>query len=45
MIAHLVSDSGEFLANHVSIKIPIIAAPYSLAAKAPPSVSEAPKIE
>jgi hypothetical protein len=29
----------------VSIKTPIIAAPYSLAAKTPPSVSVAPKME
>jgi hypothetical protein len=45
IIAHLASDSCEFLANHVSIKLPIIDAPYSLAAKTPPAASVAPKIE
>jgi len=38
MIVHLASDSCEFRANHVSIKFPIMDAPYSLAAKTPPTL-------
>lgn len=44
-IAHLAFDSCESLANHVSIKLPIKDAPYSLAAKTPPAASDAPNIE
>jgi hypothetical protein len=44
-MAHLASDSCEFLANHVNNIIPIKAAPYSLAGKALPADNEAPKME
>src|SRR5512143_3875331 len=44
-MAQRTGDSDTYLPNQVTSRIPIIAAPYSRAAKAPPESSDTPKIE